>query len=246
MTVWTHASMYVLGVRCGGCGVRGRGMPCAACDAAIASAPSAPEAAFLDQGPLARLVRLAKQGSWRGGERFLARHMASRIEARDIDVVTWVPADRRRRAARGGHLPERLARSLARELGLPSAKLLARRGRRRPQRALPRAERLRNVEGAFAWAGRGSLPGARVLLVDDVRTTGATLHACATVLAPHVRSVRAVALVGVDRNARERTPRCLNVRSERVFCAQESNDACRCHQTRIAKGPTRLVAPRPP
>jgi predicted amidophosphoribosyltransferase len=243
-----RAVVLLLGVRCGGCGVRGRGMPCAACDALIRSSPRAPGAAFVDAGPLARIVRRSKQGAWRGGERYLARLMAHRLAEQECDLVTWVPADPRRRAARGGHLPERLARSLARELGVPSARLLERRGRRRPQRGLPRAERLRNVDGAFAptRASRRDLERCRVLLVDDVRTTGATLHACATALAPHVASVHAVALVGVDRDARDAMARCQDVRSEREFRAQESNDPCRCHRTRIAKGPTRLVAPRPP
>jgi predicted amidophosphoribosyltransferase len=92
-------------------------------------------------------------------------------------VVTWVPADPDRGLKRGYHPPERLARSLANDWELPAATLLRRRVGKR-QRGLSRAERRRNVAGAFT----STKAPANVVLVDDVYTSGATANAAASAL----------------------------------------------------------------
>jgi predicted amidophosphoribosyltransferase len=95
------------------------------------------------------------------------------------DQVTWVPSTRRSEAERGFVPAEALARPLARLLGLPAARLLSKVRETRDQAGLSRAERRSNLGGAFAAIGR--VPG-RVILVDDVMTTGATIEACALAL----------------------------------------------------------------
>jgi len=94
-------------------------------------------------------------------------------------TVTFVPPDPGRRLERGHHPAERLARALAEHWRLPCAALLERNGGSRRQRGLSLAERRRNVAHAFRATGR---PPARVLLVDDVYTSGATVSAGASAL----------------------------------------------------------------
>ncbi len=96
------------------------------------------------------------------------------------EVVTWVPARRRDRARRGFDHAEVLARGVAGHLGLPVVGAIARRGSQRDQAGLDRVQRLSNLSGAFT--ATRSLD-ARVLLIDDLVTTGATATECASSLA---------------------------------------------------------------
>lgn len=99
-------------------------------------------------------------------------------------LLVPVPLHRPRRLERGYNQAERLACGIAEALGVPLREgLLARTRRTRSQTALARAERWQNVEGAFTLAEPENLAGRRVLLVDDVLTTGATVIAAALPLA---------------------------------------------------------------
>lgn len=221
------------GMRCVACLLPASATVCASCAHEAKAIPPATDAAFRDMGVMARLVRAAKRGTWRGGGRFLAALVA--IDRVDLvppcDAITWVPADRRRRARRGGHLPERFAGALASLLGVPAIALLEPSRSRRPQRGLDRRERALNVANGFRIRrGRGPrllAPGTRVLVVDDVRTTGATLLAARSALAELPVTVESFAIVGVDREVAARSW-CLESRSDREKSAQDSNHSCRC------------------
>jgi predicted amidophosphoribosyltransferase len=94
-------------------------------------------------------------------------------------VVTFVPPDAARRLVRGYHPAERLAAALATRWSLPCEALLARSGRSLRQRGLSLPERRRNVAGAFRAC---ATPHSRIVLVDDVYTSGATVSAAASAL----------------------------------------------------------------
>ena len=130
---------------------------------------------------------------------------AARGRRRDATglVVTSVPAHRAHRLDRGFDLAESLARRLARDAGLTYAPLLRRTRHGARQSGLSKAARAANVHHAFALRepgfGVGTRP-RRVIIVDDVYTTGETLNQCAEALAhasldPHAftfaRTVRA-------------------------------------------------------
>ncbi len=103
--------------------------------------------------------------------------VAERLPPPDLDVITFVPADRTRRLERGHNPAERLARELACVWELPCEPLLERvRGGR--QRGATRTER-RSVRGAFRAVETAP---HRVALIDDVYTTGATASAASTTL----------------------------------------------------------------
>jgi len=99
------------------------------------------------------------------------------------DVLVPVPLHGRRLRERGYNQSLLLAEGLGELTGLPvEADCLVRRRHALPQaRTAAMEERRENVSGAFACVG-GRLKGSRVLLIDDVSTTGATLDACAVAL----------------------------------------------------------------
>jgi len=97
----------------------------------------------------------------------------------EATCIAHVPGDPDRRLKRGHHAAERLARELSAAWALPFEPLLTRTRGSRRQRGLTRRERRRNVAGAFL--PRARVP-ARVALIDDVYTTGATVNAAASAL----------------------------------------------------------------
>jgi ComF family protein len=94
-----------------------------------------------------------------------------------------VPLDRARYRERGYNQAELIAKPLARMLGIPFRSYLLVRTRPRPNHLrLTRRERWETVRGAYAPCERAPVDKLRVLLVDDVFTTGATLDACSRAL----------------------------------------------------------------
>ncbi len=99
------------------------------------------------------------------------------------ELVLPVPLHVHRLRERGFNQAGLLAKALARRVGLPvQFALLLRKHKTQPQTRLHRTQRLQNVRGAFGVSRPHELEGRRILLVDDVFTTGTTLSECAKVL----------------------------------------------------------------
>jgi ComF family protein len=111
-----------------------------------------------------------------------ARREAPSLGSLHVDAVAPIPMHPSRRRIRGYNQAERLARTVARELDLPLATdLLIRRSNTRPQVGLSQEARRQNLSNAFAVGNRPPT-GMRILLIDDVSTTGSSLHECAKAL----------------------------------------------------------------
>jgi ComF family protein len=110
------------------------------------------------------------------------------------DVVVPVPLHPSRLRERGYNQAELIARPLAHLLGIPFQSYLLVRTRPRPDKIkLTRRERWETVRGAYAMHPAAEVDKLRVLLVDDVLTTGATLDACSRAL----RGAGAVRVAGL-------------------------------------------------
>jgi ComF family protein len=129
--------------------------------------------------PVRRVVAAWKEHGLRRLAEWAADVVLETMARPDADCVTPVPADPDRRLKRGHHASECLARALAEAWDLPVEPLLRRARSSRRQRGLSRADRRRNVAGAFSLAAQ--VPGG-VALIDDVYTTGATATAAASLL----------------------------------------------------------------
>jgi ComF family protein len=191
--------------RCAGCGRLGAQL-CAACRAALRPYPGgdrpspqldATAVAYLFGAALRPAIHQLKYRGNRRMARVLGDLLAAHLRANPLpaDALLPVPLHTARLAERGFNQSELLARRLAQACRLPLlAGGLARVRATAQQARLDARARQENMREAFSWSGAAP-PPARLLLVDDVFTTGATLSACAAALrAAGAREVRAIAL----------------------------------------------------
>lgn len=178
---------------CPTCGAPAGWLACTACDGPWPELASVVCATSFE-GVAARMVRCLKDEGETRLAPVLAAAMAcaldeasaweaadgtARFSAAATDALCFVPATPRAWARRGFDHMELAARPLAAFLGLPVADVLVRPAGR-DQRRLGRSERRGNARGAVRVAG--DVSGMRLLLVDDVLTTGASMRSCAAAL----------------------------------------------------------------
>ena len=109
-------------------------------------------------------------------------HYKKQIQDFGIQILIPVPISRKRRIARGYNQAELMAQALGRELNLPVNKnCLVREKNTLPQKELNEQERRNNLKNAFKIS-ENVIKYKKVLLVDDIYTTGSTVDACAVVL----------------------------------------------------------------
>lgn len=114
--------------------------------------------------------------------RLLAMKLTA-LHPEGFDVLTWVPISPLRKLRRGYDQVELLARALGRELEMAPVRTLRKIRHNRPQSSVSgAAERRANVLGVYRITDPALVRGKRVLLLDDVITTGATAGECARVL----------------------------------------------------------------
>lgn len=189
----------LLGPCCARCGAPtawpvNRCLECSGRRLAFASA----RAAVAYRGPVRPLVVAWKER----GLRLLAEEAATiivgTVERPGVDALVFVPPDGDRSVKRGHHPAESLARELGGPWDVPIVNALGRTRTPRPQRGLSLSARRGNVAGAFV--ARSRVP-ARLALVDDVYTTGATASAASTALrAAGARRIEVVTFARTVRN----------------------------------------------
>jgi len=210
-----HLSQWIEGLAqllapptCAGCdlAMADSALFCPACEPLVEPAmsgqrpPAATAAVLRYGGPLADAVcRFKYAGRSDLGGRLGAQLAASaEVYAGEVDRVVPLPLHRSRLRERGFNQAALLARPVARRLAIPLDTTTLRRVRpTRAQAGLSPDERLDNVRSAFVATPRSE--GLRVLLIDDVRTTGATLTSAALALREAGLVVRAtLALAQAD------------------------------------------------
>ncbi|NLV55892.1 MAG: ComF family protein [Acidimicrobiales bacterium] len=175
-------------VRCAICDRPG-GSPCAACHARLRPPVAEPDPTGLDglvcllryDGGARGLVARIKYGNRRQAVDWLATGLAGAVltAGHAVDVVTWAPTTARHRRDRGFDHGEVLARAVARALDRPVRRLL---DRTTDAVQTGRDAHARRRDGPTFRAAARVPPGASVLVVDDVVTTGATLRGAAAAL----------------------------------------------------------------
>lgn len=117
------------------------------------------------------------------GKTVYAESFASMIEPllpKDTSVITYVPMSEKRRKKRGYNQAELIAKAISDRSGIPCRQLLEKVKDNIPQHTLKAKDRKRNVKGVFA--SKGDILGQKVVLIDDIITTGSTICECASCL----------------------------------------------------------------
>ena len=136
-----------------------------------------------------------------------ARALAIKLQTEgldDFDVLTWVPISPLRRLRRGYDQVKLLGEALGKELNVKPVRTLKKIRNTPPQSGIPDASRRRaNVLGAYKAVNTTVFAGKRVLLLDDILTTGATAGECARVLLTAGASDVNLAVLAVASHSKE-------------------------------------------
>lgn len=159
------------------------------------------------EGSLQQLIHLFKYGKVESLAGPLSRLLLRALPREgNYDFIMAMPMHWRKQWERGFNQAELLALPVAKRFGLKLAKNLRRKRYTKAQAGLNDRERQKNLEGSFLVRRAEQLSGKRVLLIDDVFTTGATLRAAAEALKnAGVAHVAVLTLARVDRRISQTT-----------------------------------------
>jgi competence protein ComFC len=153
---------------------------------------------YLAKGVLRDLIHRFKYGRefyLRGvlAEYLIEAMQDPRITTNPVDCLVPVPLHPTRLRERGFNQADALAETLSKRIRLPILRCIRRRRYTNTQTRFDRVERMQNLRNAFALGKSSDVRGKHLVLLDDVLTTGSTLHECALVLrAAGAGSVRAI------------------------------------------------------
>jgi ComF family protein len=144
-------------------------------------------AAYRSRGIVRRIIHDFKYGRQIHLRHLVGRWLCAalddlRLRGRRFDLIIPVPLHPTRKRERGFNQASLLAELLSEQISIPSKPLLERIRCTTTQTALDRAERMENLHKAFRLRKNANVRDLRVLLIDDVLTTGSTLSECARVL----------------------------------------------------------------
>lgn len=159
---------------------------CANCEGRILHFETA-VALYRSRGPVRKAIHDLKYGSQLYLRHLVGRWLADaledpRLSDRRFDAIVPVPLHPTRKRERGFNQAELLANEVHQLSGIPLRDLLQRIRYTTTQTQFDRNERMENLKGAFRLRRGSNVQGCRVLLIDDVLTTGSTLSECAFVL----------------------------------------------------------------
>ncbi|MDD7445402.1 MAG: ComF family protein [Clostridiales bacterium] len=166
--------------RCPGCGRKGWAALCPECSATLPAGYLPFFAPFDYSGAAKALVRRLKYDCVLDAALPLGRAMAAALPAEPFDALVPVPLNAKRERERGFNQSRALCEVVSAHTGVPVLDALVRTRYTKTQTHLSASEREANVRSVFECAA--GVRGMRIILVDDVRTTGATAKSCASVL----------------------------------------------------------------
>lgn len=109
----------------------------------------------------------------------LARKLIDKLPPEEtFDFVTWVPLHRSKKTTRGYNQSEIIAKEIAVTKGLPAKKIIKKTRKTLDQNKLAMPKRQTNISDAFKLYGSMNISGKKILIIDDVYTTGATVNEC--------------------------------------------------------------------
>jgi competence protein ComFC len=144
-------------------------------------------AAYRGRGVVRQIIHDFKYGRQAHLRHIVARWLCEalddeRLRGRQFDLIVPVPLHPTRQRERGFNQADLLAKLLSARISIPCKPVLERIRYTTTQTALDRTERMENLHNAFRLRKNTDVRGLRVLLIDDVLTTGSTLSECARVL----------------------------------------------------------------
>lgn len=158
-------------------------------------------APYMYKGNVRKGILSWKYGHYLHSAEFFAkcieRSVRNDFDCHNIDVITFVPQTASETEEKRFNQCEALAVELGKRMDLPVEPLLVKLFETRRQHDLPWYMKSGNVFGVFGCSEPSTVEGKRILLVDDVKTSGTTLNECAKVL--HLNSAEAVycAVIGI-------------------------------------------------